>query len=159
MQAAMEQFVLMNSQISTEVIADAEHLAPELLEFAFRMIGPSRLCLVTDCSRALDMPAGPYKFGHIHTGSEFQSSGNVGLAPSGGLASSVKGMDHMVRVMQKSTSASLCELFQMASLTPARLTGFEDRIGSLEVGKCADILILDQNLNIKTVILDGYLAV
>ena len=159
MQASMEQFVLMNSQMSTEVIADAEHLSAELLEFAFRMIGPSRLCLVTDCSRALDMPAGPYKFGNIHTGSEFQSSGSVGLAPSGGLASSVRGMDHMVRVMRKSTSATLCDIFQMASLTPARLTGLEDRIGSLEVGKCADLLILDQNLNLKNVILDGYLVV
>jgi N-acetylglucosamine-6-phosphate deacetylase len=68
-------------------------------------------------------------------------------------------MDHMVRVMRKSTSATLCDIFQMASLTPARLTGLEDRIGSLDVGKCADLLILDQNLNLKNVILDGYLVV
>ena len=45
--------------MSTEVIADGKHLAPELLEFAFRMKGPERLCLVTDANRALDMPPGP----------------------------------------------------------------------------------------------------
>ena len=47
MQASMEQFVLANPDMSTEVIADGCHLAPELLEFAYRAIGPQRLCLVT----------------------------------------------------------------------------------------------------------------
>ena len=53
MQASMAEFVLMNPEMSTEVIADGCHLAPELLEFAYRMKGANRLCLVTDCNRAL----------------------------------------------------------------------------------------------------------
>ena len=52
MQGSMAEFVLMNADMSTEVIADGCHLAPELLEFAFRMKGAGRLCLVTDCNRA-----------------------------------------------------------------------------------------------------------
>ena len=52
MQGSMEQFVLAHSDMSTEVIADGCHLAPELLEFAWRMKGASRLCLVTDANRA-----------------------------------------------------------------------------------------------------------
>ncbi len=58
MQAGMEQFVLANEEMSTEVIADGFHLSDELLNFAYRMKGAKRLCLVTDSSRALGMPKG-----------------------------------------------------------------------------------------------------
>jgi len=155
MQAAMEQFVLMTREMSTEVIADGCHLAPELLEFAYRMIGPDRLCLVTDASRALDCPPGRYKFGHFETGSDFESDGHVGHAPGGGLASSVMGMDHMVRIMKRDTSASLPEIIRMATLTPARLTGMADRIGSLEPGKFADLIVLDADAHIQHVMRSG----
>ena len=156
MQAGMEQFVLFNRAMSTEVIADGEHLSNELLEFAFRMIGPDRLCLVTDSSRALDMPSGEYIFGNNETGTWFQNNAKVGLTPAGdALASSVKGMDHMLRVMKNATSATLPELFRMASLTPARLTRLDQSIGSISPGKKADLLILNDSLQLKSMMLRG----
>lgn len=152
MQASMAEFVLMNREMSTEVIADGHHLSAELLEFAYRMLGPQRLCLVTDCNRALDMPAGEYRFGNAETGSMFESDGQVGWAPGKtSLASSIVGMDHMVLSMKKSTSASLPEVIRMASLTPAERAGISDSTGSLTPGKSADIVLLDELLNVKTV--------
>jgi N-acetylglucosamine-6-phosphate deacetylase len=150
MQAGMEQFVLMQPQMSTEVIADGHHLAPELLEFAWRMLGLERLCLVTDASRAMHAPPGRYRFGPIEDGTWLESDGHVGRA-GGSLASSAVGMDHMVRTMKRDTSASLTEVVRMASLTPARRTGIADRVGSLEVGKQADVLVLDGDLRVKRV--------
>ncbi len=141
--------------MSTEVIADGYHLAPELLDFAYRMKGADRLCLVTDASRALDMPAGNYRFGPIETGTLFKSDGNVGWAASGSLASSAQGMDHMVRTMKQGSSASLPEVIRMASLTPARRAGIAQQTGSIEVGKRADLLILDESLHVQGVFLDG----
>lgn len=155
MQGSMEQFVLAHAEMSTEVIADGCHLAPELLEFAFRMKGVSRLCLVTDANRALDMPPGRYRFGPTHSGTWFESDGNVGFVPGQGLASSVKGMDHMVRIMAAQTSASLHEVIAMASLTPAERVGMSDSIGSLEAGKRADVLVLTDDLEIERVFLAG----
>ncbi len=155
MQAGMEQFVLMNQDMSTEVIADGEHLAPELLEFAFQMIGPERLLLVTDANRGLDMPPGRYKFGHHQTGSDFDHDGKVGRAPGGSLASSSMGMDHMVRVMKASTSAPLWSLIRMASLTPAERTGIAHETGSLETGKRADVVILSPKLMVRQVLVAG----
>ena len=64
--------------MSTEVIADGQHLSPELLEFAYRMLGPDRLCLVTDANRAMDMPPGQYRFGPKEDGAWFESDGKVG---------------------------------------------------------------------------------
>ncbi len=156
MQASMEQFVLANREMSTEVIADGQHLSSELLDFAFKMIGFSRLCLVTDCNRALDMPPGDYRFGSAEDGPWIESDGKVGFVPGQGLASSVVGMDTMVRTMASGTSADLPEVIRMASLTPAERVGMADEIGSLESGKRADVLILDRDLNINRCWLSGH---
>jgi N-acetylglucosamine-6-phosphate deacetylase len=155
MQASMAEFVLMHSEMSTEVIADGHHLAPELLQFAYQMIGPKRLCLVTDCNRALGQPPGRYRFGNHLNGTWFESDGFVGRSPSGSLASSIVGMDHMVRHFRQSTTASLFEVVRMASLTPAERAGIGYRTGSIEVGKQADLLVLSQNLEIQRVFIRG----
>ena len=159
MQGSMEQFVLANAEMSTEVLADGEHLAPELLRFAFQMKGADRLCLVTDASRAVDMPAGEYRFGPQEEGVAFRSDGKVGRSlDDGGLASTVVGMDHMVRQMLEDSGASLAEVIRMATLTPARLTGIDGDVGSLEVGKKADLVLLDRELNVQRVWLEGWQA-
>lgn len=155
MQASMEQFVLAQPEMSTEVIADGCHLSAELLEFAYRMKGARRLCLVTDANRALGMPAGQYRFGNQQTGSMFESDGRVGFVEGKGLASAVVGMDEMVRVMARSTSASLPEVIRMASLTPAERVGIADEVGSIEVGKRADLLVLDGALRVEHVLIGG----
>jgi N-acetylglucosamine-6-phosphate deacetylase len=155
----MEQFVLSNEEMSTEVIADGQHLAPELLTFAWKLKGPKRLCLVTDANRALGMPPGKYKFGPLDTGTDFESNGKVGFVPGSGLASSVVALDTMVRTMYRDTPAPLEDIVRMASLTPAERAGVARSVGSLELGKRADILILDATLSVKRVFLNGYSAV
>lgn len=156
MQASMAEFVLMQPEMSTEVIADGCHLAAELLEFAYRFKGASRLCLVTDCNRALDMPPDTYRFGNCHDGSWFHSDGRVGWSADGqSLASSIVGMDHMVRHMKRSTSAELWEVIRMASLTPAERAGIDTQVGSLAIGKQANVLVLSPRLQVKRVFVRG----
>lgn len=156
MQAGMEQFVLMQPEMSTEVIADGCHLSPELLAFAFGMKGVRRLCLVTDSSRALGMPPGEYRLGPADTGALFASNGRVGYqAEARCLASTVVGMDVMVRNMKGMSGATLCETVRMASLTPAERVGMDREIGSLEPGKRADVIVLDRELRPQRVFIDG----
>ncbi len=155
MQGSMEQFVLLNHEMSTEVIADGRHLAPELLHFAYRMKGTLRLCLVTDSSRALDMPPGVYRFGPEATGSVFESDGNVGFVRGNGLASSVAGMDRMVRTMLAGSGATLIDVIRMASLTPAERAGIAQETGSLEPGKRADVAVLSEALEVERVFIGG----
>lgn len=157
MQASMEEFVLAQAEMSTEVIADGHHLSPELLRFAYQMKGPQRLCLVTDASRALDQPPGNYRFGCQTDGPWFFSDGKVGrmLDGSGALASSVAGLDHMVRVMAAATKAPLPDVIRMATLTPAERAGIADEVGSLEPGKRADVLVLSKRLQVRRVIIGG----
>ena len=123
MRAGMEQYVLWNKEMTTEVIADGEHLSDELLNFAFAMIGPDRLCLMTDANRAMDAPPGRYRFGSQDDGTWVVSDGRTVRGDDGGLASSMCGMDRMVQVMARATRAPLPDIVRMASLTPANNSG------------------------------------
>ena len=153
---SMAEFVLYHPEMSTEVIADGFHHAPEMLQFAYRMKGAARLCLVSDCSRALDMPPGIYRLGHHETGEPFENNGTVGVLPgSDKLASSIFALDHMVRTMTRDTDAGLAEVIRMASLTPAERTGFAHDRGSLEPGKLADIVILSRDLYTQRTFIGG----
>jgi N-acetylglucosamine-6-phosphate deacetylase len=71
------------------------------------------------------------------------------------LASGATGMDHAVRTFHKLTGTPLPQVVRMASLTPARIAGWDDRIGSLESGKLADIVLLDRELNVQRVFVGG----
>ena len=156
MQASMLEFVLATDDMTTEVIADGRHLSRELLRFVATVKGPAKTALVTDCSRALDQPPGAYTFGPRDGGEAFYSDGGVGLMPgSVNLASSVRGMDFMVRHMHQEVGLDLPTAVRMASLTPATIIGVDGEIGSLTPGKRADLLFLDATLNVTKVYLDG----
>ncbi len=153
---SMAEFVLYHPEMTTEVIADGFHHAPEMLQFAYRMKGSARLCLVSDASRALDTRPGIYRLGHHETGEPFENNGKVGVLPgTDKLASSVFAIDHMVRTMHRDTDAGVAEVIRMASLTPAELTGFAHDRGSLEPGKLADIVILSRDLHAERTFISG----
>lgn len=155
MQASMAEYVLSNPEMSTEVIADGCHLSPELIRFAWQMKGCHRLCLVSDCNRALDMPSGRYAFGDQKDENWIYSDGKVGRTQEGGLASSVMALDSMVRNVATSTDIPLHEIIRMASLTPAERTGIATQVGSISVGKKADFVTLSNQLEVEHVYLSG----
>ncbi len=156
MRGGVLEATLYHDELTTEVIADGKHLSAELLRLAWKCKGPDRLALVTDCNRALDLPEGPYLFGPLHGGEPFVSHDGVGKTPDGqALASSVKGMDHMVRTFFALTGRPLFEVIRMASLTPARIAGWDRELGSIETGKRADLVVLSDNLTVERVFIDG----
>ncbi|MVA37510.1 N-acetylglucosamine-6-phosphate deacetylase [Agrobacterium vitis] len=155
MQAGMEQYVLQNDGMSTEVIADGIHLSDDLLRFAYEMIGFHRTCLVTDANRAMDAPPGTYRFGSSDDGTWVHSDGQSVRGDDGSLASSMHGMDRMVKTMARAVGKSLPNVIRMASLTPAELAGVSAEVGSIEPGKLADFVVLDQELDIERVIIGG----
>jgi N-acetylglucosamine-6-phosphate deacetylase len=156
MRGGLLEATLFFDELTTEVIADGKHLAPELLRLAYKVKGPDRLALVTDCNRALDKPDGEYLFGPRDGGEPILRRDGVGIMPDGqSLASGVMGMDHMVRTMLQQTGAPLHEVIRMATLTPARIAGRSAERGSIEVGKLADLVVLDHDLVVKQVYVRG----
>lgn len=156
MRGGLLEATLYSDELSTEIIADGKHLSPELMRFALKIKGVDRLALVTDCSRALDMPDGEYVFGPKDGGEPFIKRDGVGLVPDGqALASSVVGMDHMVRTMHVSAGCPLHVAVRMASLTPARILSRDRLLGSLSPGKLADFVLLDRRLSVQQVWVAG----
>jgi N-acetylglucosamine-6-phosphate deacetylase len=156
MRGGVLEATLFFDELTTEVIADGKHLQRELLLLAYKLKGPDRLALVTDCNRALDMPDGEYLFGPVDGGEPILRRDGVGVMPDGqALASGVVGMDHCVRTFHQLTGVPLVEVIRMATLTPARIAGHDHEIGSIEVGKRADLLVLDRELNVRQVYLAG----
>ncbi len=156
MRGGVMEATLYFDELTTEVIADGKHLQRELLLLAYKIKGPDRLALVTDCNRALDMPDGEYIFGPKDGGESILRRDGVGLMPDGkALASGVVGMDECVRTFHRLTGVPLVETIRMATLTPARIAGWDREIGSIEPGKRADLLVLDPDLRVQAVYIDG----
>jgi N-acetylglucosamine-6-phosphate deacetylase len=156
MRGGLMEATLFFDELTTEVIADGKHLQRELLMLAYKIKGPDRLALVTDCNRALDMPDGEYLFGPTDGGEPILRRDGVGVMPDGqALASGVVGMDHCVRTFHRLTGVPLAEVVRMASLTPARIAGWDREVGSIEVGKCADLVVLDADLEVQQVFVGG----
>jgi N-acetylglucosamine-6-phosphate deacetylase len=156
MRAGVMEATLYFDELTTEVIADGKHLTPELLRLAYKIKGPDRLALVTDSMRAVDLPDGEYWFGAEGSGERVRKMDGVGVTLEGtALASGVMGMDHGVRTMHQAAKVALPEAVRMASLTPARILGVEAEIGSLEVGKRADLVMMDHELNVRQVYVGG----
>jgi N-acetylglucosamine-6-phosphate deacetylase len=156
MRGGLLEATLFFDELTTEVIADGKHLAPELLRLAYKLKGPDRLAIVTDANRALGMPDGDYVFGPLDGGEGIVKRDGVGLMPDGrSLASGVEGMDTGVRVMLRATGAPLYEVIRMATLTPARIAGLDAERGSIEVCKRADLVVLDRELMVKQVWVAG----
>lgn len=156
MRGGLLEATLTFDELTTEVIADGKHLAPELLRLAYKVKGADRLALVSDANRALGMPDGEYLFGALDGGERILRRDDVGVMPDGkSLASGVLGMDQAVRVMLRATGATLPEVIRMASLTPARIAGLEADRGSIEIGKRADLVVLDRDLRVRQVAVGG----
>jgi N-acetylglucosamine-6-phosphate deacetylase len=156
MRAGLMEATLFFDELTTEVIADGKHLSPELLRLAYKVKGPDRLALVTDSMRAVDLPDGEYWFGAEGSGERVRKLDGVGVTLEGtALASGVMGMDCAVRTMHQAAGVALPEAVRMASLTPARILGLDGEVGSLEVGKRADLVVLDSELNVRQVYVGG----
>jgi len=156
MRGGVLEATLAFNALTTEVIADGFHLADSLLRTATMIKGADRLALVTDSMRAVDCPDGEYWFGPVDDGELIRRCGDVGVTLDGtGLASGVMGMDHLVRTMARATDAPLYEVIRMASLTPARIIGLDEEIGSLAVGKRADLIVMNERLEIIHVVQAG----
>jgi N-acetylglucosamine-6-phosphate deacetylase len=102
------------------------------------------------------MPDGPYLFGPRDGGEPILRKDGVGIMPDGkSLASGVCGMDHAVRTFLTLTGTPLVETIRMATLTPARIAGRDQDLGSIAVGKLADLVVLNRDLHVREVYVAG----
>lgn len=134
-----------------ELISDGQHLHPSVMNLLIRAKGENGIIIVTDAVT----PAGTKMKKFEILGVELEVKGNTCYLPNGGLAGSALTMNKAVKVIATQTSISLDKALKMASLNPARLLGVDDQKGSIEVGKDADLVITDGDLNVYTTLVEG----
>lgn len=137
-----------------EMIVDGKHVEPNAVKLVFNVKGAERILLITDSMRAKYLPDGEYELGGQPV---FVQDGEAKLG-SGTLAGSVLKMDAAVRNMMNFTNCTLSDIVKMTSENQAKHLGVFDRKGSITVGKDADLVILDENQNLRMTICRGEIA-
>lgn len=142
--------------MTVEIIADGVHVPESLLKLIYKIKGPENIALVTDSMRAAGMPEGRSILGGLKDGQEvLVEDGVAKLLDRTAFAGSVATADRLVRTMHQVGEVPLVDCVRMMTATPARIAGIDNRKGSLLPGKDADIVIFDENINIKTTIIEG----
>src|SRR5918998_1654029 len=129
------------------LIADGLHVHPEMIGLAFRMLGPDRVCLVTDAIAAAGVGDGEYR---LATRTVYREGGAPRLA-TGAIAGSVLTMNESFRNILAFTGCTVAEAARMSSTTPARLIGEGRRKGRLVPGYDADVAIFAPDLSVEAV--------
>lgn len=144
--------------LTSEIIADGCHLPPELLQMAYRFIGPKRLCLITDAMRAAGQTGGESILGSLENGQRVIIEDGVAKMPDRtSFAGSVCTADRLVRNMVRLAGASLPDAVEMVTATPARIIGKQDVTGLVAPGRKADLVLFDEDIHVKKVWTDGIL--
>ncbi|MBO7178708.1 MAG: N-acetylglucosamine-6-phosphate deacetylase [Clostridia bacterium] len=143
-------------EITTQVIGDLRHLPKGLLKLIYKTKGVEKMYLITD---GLEFSASDIKENTVYTqengmGVIFED-GAMKLADRSALAGSVATLKDCVRNMYKEVKIPLYEAVRMASLTPSEVIGYGHKKGKIEKGYDADLILFDENINIKSVITNG----
>jgi N-acetylglucosamine-6-phosphate deacetylase len=139
--------MLASESVAVELIADGVHLHDGTLAFAARTAGIDRTVLITDAMSAAGMADGEYELGGLAV---VVSDRVARLARDGSIAGSTLTMDAALR-RAVGAGLTLPEAVRAASTNPARILGLSDELGTLEVGKRADVLTLSRALDVTFV--------
>ena len=139
--------------MSVEIIADGIHIPIPILRLVHRMKGVERTALVTDALAVTDSDSDKAFDPRV-----IIEDGVCKLSDRSALAGSIATMDRLIRTMVMQAGIPLHDAVRMASETPARIMGIYDRKGSIQRGKDADILIMDDNCELNAVYAMGQLV-
>jgi len=142
--------------MSIEIIADGCHVPQSLLKMILSVKGVDKITLVSDSMRGAGMPDGPSILGSLSEGQECIIEDGVAKMPDRScFAGSVATADRLVRTMINIAGCSVEDAVRMATANPAKTMGIYDRKGSIEVGKDADLVIWNGDVNVIRTIVKG----
>jgi len=151
--AGMLEFAMTNDSIMCELIADAVHVPPTLMNLLFRAKGRDGICLITDATAGAGLAPGT-TFSLVSIQARVTDETAV-LEDGSGLAGSTLTMIEGVRRCVEKAKFPLVDAVRMASTNPARQLGRADEFGSIEKGRKADLVWFDEEFQVKAVWLDG----
>jgi N-acetylglucosamine-6-phosphate deacetylase len=140
--------ILADERITCELIADNIHVHPAAMNVLWRLKGPHNVVLISDAIRATGKPDGEYP---VDDRIIYVKNGVARLA-NGTLAGSTLTMNRALYNFMQATGEPLEHVWQCASLNPARAIHMAHRKGSIEIGKDADLILVDAQINVRLTI-------
>lgn len=134
-----------------ELICDGVHIHPSVVRATFAMFGADRVILISDSMRATGLTDGQYTLG----GQDVFVKGPLATLADGTIAGSATNLMGCLKVAVQKMGIPLEDAVACASVNPAKEIGIYDRCGSISDGKDADFVLLDDNLNVKAVYVNG----
>jgi N-acetylglucosamine-6-phosphate deacetylase len=145
-----------DENVIVELVNDGIHVHPAVIGMVFNAVGPHRVALITDAMAAAGQPDGMYRLGALDVE---VAAGVARLSGGGSIAGSTLTMDVTLRRAVRELGLPLEDASVSASLTPARALGLDHEVGTIEAGKFADLVVLDDELAVRGVMKRGEWAV
>lgn len=142
---------IFDSNITTETISDGIHISYPALRIAYKQKGTDNILLISDAMMACCMPNGNYSLG----GQDVIVNGNEARLKNGALAGSVLTLDKAVKNVYKNSNLPLYEVIKMATYNGAKHCKVENHKGQIKEGFDADLILFDDDINIKKVFILG----
>lgn len=140
-----------DNRVMAELISDGIHSHPAIIRLAFKLFGDDRIILISDTMRACGLDDGTYDLG----GQDVTVKGSLATIADGSIAGSVTCLPDCLRYAVKTANIPLESAVKCATQNPARALGLDGKIGVIKEGAFADFVILDNDLNLKGVIIGG----
>ena len=139
---------LENGECYVELICDGVHVVPPMIRNTFQMFGEDRIILISDSLSATGMPDGLYELG----GQAVRViDGKATIADTGAIAGSTSNLMDCLKFAVKKAKIPLESAVKCATINPAKSLGIDDEYGSIEPGKRAQLVFLDENLEVTAV--------
>jgi len=145
--------ILDHDEIFAELILDGIHLDEAIFRIAVKCKGVDRINLITDATSLAGLPDGNY--GEVPDRAVTKTGGKIVVAGTETLAGSALDMNMVYKNAAKFAQLSLSELSKISSLNAAKILGMESEIGSIQIGKLADLVLLDSELNACATMIEG----
>lgn len=157
-EVGVDEAVLLSDDIYAEVIPDymGVHVRPLMLKLILKAKGPDKVIIITDSTTLVHKRNISNNIPQNEN--NFINAPDVNFNELGELSGSILTMDGACRNMMRHTGAGIVDAFKMASYNPARLLNMENEIGNIREGAKANIVIVDDDINVKMVMLEGELV-
>ena len=143
--------VFLSDEIYAEVICDFVHVSPAAIKVLFKMKGKDKVTIITDALECKHCPDGKYKL----AGQDVFLKGKEARLADGTLAGSTLYMNDGIRNLKDLLGLSIEDAVNLASINPARALNVDDKKGSIEIGKDADFVVIDEDLNVYMTVVKG----
>lgn len=142
---------MLEDKVFAELIADGIHVHPMVMEMLLKVKGQERICLISDCMRAGGLKDGDYMLGQLMV----TVQQGIARIENGSLAGSTLNLMQAFKNILGVTKLPLAEAVKMLTIVPALALGLDAFIGKIEVGKRANIIVVDEALNLVMTMVQG----